>query len=129
MGAWFPLEVHSQCQFQRGDSYSEQLGVGVVVGDEVWDPQSGIRIRVGPLTLQQYLDFLPNGSGYKPLNALTRFFSNSELNFELQLILKREDVPSCELGAGGEAGPRLGWITWMKNQDMDRNPDETLLRM
>jgi type VI secretion system protein ImpH len=128
-GAWFPLERRSQCQFLRGDSYSEQLGVGVIVGDEVWDPQSGIRVRVGPLTLAQYLEFLPEGSGYKPLRALTRFYTNGELSFEVQLVLRREEVPSCELGAVGGAGPRLGWVTWARTAVMDRDPDETVLRI
>jgi type VI secretion system protein ImpH len=126
-GAWFPLEKNSQCRFNRGDSYSEQLGVGVIVGDEVYDPQSGVRVRVGPLTLAQYLDFLPNGSGYRPLKALTKFFSNGELAFEAQLILRRDEVPACELGAGGETGPQLGWITWVRNAPLSRDPDETVL--
>ncbi|MBI4904944.1 MAG: type VI secretion system baseplate subunit TssG [Acidobacteria bacterium] len=129
MGQWYPLERSSQCQFDRGDSYSEQLGVGAIVGDEVWDPQSGIRLRVGPLTLRQYLDFLPNGTAYRPLKAITRFFTNEDLTFETHLILKREEVPRIELGSEDEAGPRLGWVTWSKNQVMDRDPDETLLRI
>ncbi|MBI3682358.1 MAG: type VI secretion system baseplate subunit TssG [Acidobacteria bacterium] len=126
MGAWYQLERRSQCQFARGDSYSEQLGVGVVVGNEVWDPQSGVRVRIGPLTLEQYLDFLPNGSAHRPLKALTKFFSNGEQNFEAQLVLKREEVPKCELGALGAGGPRLGWVTWARNEDMGRDPDETV---
>ncbi len=128
-GAWYPLELSSQCRFEDGDSYSEQLGVGAIVGDEVWDPQSGVRVRVGPLSIRQYLDFLPGGSAYRPMQALTRFFSNGELNFDLQLVLKQEEVPDCELGAGGEAGPRLGWLTWAKSAPMQRNPDETTLRL
>ncbi len=129
MGQWYPLERNSQCQFDRGDSYSEQLGVGAIVGDEVWDPQSGIRLRVGPLTLRQYLDFLPEGTAYRPLKAITRFFTNEELTFETQLVLKRDDVPPVQLGSEDEAGPRLGWVTWTKNQPMERDPDETLLRI
>ena len=30
-------------------SFSRQLGVGAVVGDEVWDTQGRVRIRIGPL--------------------------------------------------------------------------------
>ena len=129
MGLWYPLEINSQCKFDRGESYAEQLAVGVIVGDEVFDPQSGIRIRVGPLTLTQYLDFLPEGTAFKPLKSLIRFFTNDELTYEVQLVLKRQDVPRLEMGALGEAGPRLGWVTWMKNDDMNRDPDETTLRV
>jgi len=129
MGLWYPLEISSQCKFDRGDSYSEQLAVGVIVGDEVFDPQSGIRVRVGPLTLSQYLDFLPEGTAFKPLKSLIRFFTNDELTYEIQLILKRQEVPRLEMGALGDAGPRLGWVTWLKNADMLRDPDETTLRV
>jgi len=128
-GAWFPLERNSQCQFDRGDGYSEQLGVGAIVGDEVWDPQSGIRVRVGPLTLRQYLDFLPDGSAFEPLESLTRFYTNGELSFEVQLVLKRDETPGCCLGESGEEGPRLGWVTWAKTAEMNRDPDEAILRI
>lgn len=128
VGKWYPLELDAQCKFDRGNTFSEQLGVGAVVGDEVYDPQSGARIRIGPLTLEQYLEFLPNGSAYEPLRALTRFYSGGEIDFEVQLVLRREDVPRCELGALGEAGPQLGWITWMKTAPMGRDPEDTILR-
>ncbi len=45
---------------RRQRSPSEQLGVGAVVGDEIWDQQSVVRMQLGPLTLAQYLDFLPD---------------------------------------------------------------------
>jgi len=39
------------------------------------DQQSVIRIRLGPLTLAQYLEFLPDGQAHPPLRALVRFFA------------------------------------------------------
>ena len=60
-----------------------------------------MRIRLGPLTLNQYLDFLPTGPAYEPLRALTRFFAGDELDFELQLVLKKEEAPPCRVGRGG----------------------------
>ncbi len=128
-GAWYPLERSSQCRFEEADSYSEQLGIGAVAGDEIWDPQSGVRVRVGPLNLDQYLDFLPGGTAYRPLRALTQFFANGELNFDLQLVLRHDEVPPCELGHAGGSGPRLGWVTWAKTAPMRRDPDETTLRL
>ena len=67
------------------------------MGDEIWDQGAGVRVRLGPLDLNQYLDFLPEGSAHAPLRAITRFFSGDEIDFEVQLILKRERVPACEL--------------------------------
>jgi type VI secretion system protein ImpH len=128
VGAWYPLEPDNQCCFDAGDSYSEQLGFGAVVGDEIWDHQSRARIRLGPLSTEQYLDFLPNGRAYEPLRSLTRFFSGGDLEFEVQLVLKRDEVPGCELGAESAGGPQLGWFTWMKSVPaFDRHPGDTIL--
>ena len=61
--------------------------MGAVVGDEVWDQQSRIRLKLGPLTLEQYLSFLPNGTAYEPLRELAQFFCGASLEIEVQLIL------------------------------------------
>ncbi len=129
IGAWYPLDNTTQCRFDAGNTVSEQLAVGAVVGDEVWDPQSAARIKLGPMTLRQYLDFLPNGTAHEPLRALLKFFSSGECDFEVQLVLKREEVPPCELGSEGEVAPQLGWCTWMKSAPFRRDPGDTILRM
>jgi type VI secretion system protein ImpH len=129
VGAWYSLEPSNQCMFDDGDSFSEQLGVGAVVGDEVWDQQSGIRVILGPLPLHRYVEFLPEGSAYEPVRALTRFFAGDQTDFEIQLVLKREEVPDCELGAATEVKPQLGWLTWAKTTPMGRDPGDTILRI
>jgi type VI secretion system protein ImpH len=78
-GAWYRLDLGAQCRLKNGNSGSEQLGFGAVVGDEVWNQQSVVRIKFGPLKLAQYLDFLPNGPAFEPLLVLTRF--SPEMNW------------------------------------------------
>ncbi|HMD07644.1 MAG TPA: type VI secretion system baseplate subunit TssG [Candidatus Acidoferrum sp.] len=126
IGGWFPLDDATECCIGERSTPSEQLGMGAVVGDEVWNQQSRARIRIGPLNLENYLDFLPNGSAYEPLRALLRFWTNEEIDFEVQLILKREEVPPCQLGGEGDGAPQLGWVTWMKSKPMERHPEETI---
>ncbi len=127
-GAWFGLERPNQCWLEERRSDSERLGFGTVVGDEVWDEQSRVRVRLGPLPLDQYCDFLPTGTAYRPLRALLRYFSD-EVDFEVQLVLKREEVPPCDLGAEGETAPVLGWLTWAKTVEMARDPADTILKL
>jgi type VI secretion system protein ImpH len=127
VGAWYKLDESTQFCMDSGVDVSEQLGFGAVVGDEVWDTQGRVRLRIGPLRMPRYLDFLPSGSAYAPLREIAEFYAGCEIDFELQLILDRRDVPVCELGAEGEAGPRLGWITWTRTKPMDRDPGETIL--
>jgi type VI secretion system protein ImpH len=123
VGAWYPLERATQCELDE-DGASTQLGLGAVAGDELWDLQSRVRVRLGPLTREQYDRFLPGGSAHDQLRALTRFFGNDQLDFEIQLVLARDEVPACRLG-GDDAGLPLGWSTWIKTVPFGRDADET----
>lgn len=129
LGAWFQLDSATECRMGNRETCSEQLGEGAVVGDEVWDQQARARIRLGPLSLSAYLDFLPKSPGYEALRSLTRFFSSDEIDFEVQLILKRDDVPRCELGSDGDQSPKLGWVSWVRSDLMGRDPEETILNL
>lgn len=129
VGAWYRLDAANQTRFQDIEADTDCLGLGTVVGDEIWDIQSAARIQLGPLTLEQYRDFLPGGSAYEPLRAIARFYSGDEIDYEIQLILARDEVPRCELGSESDAAPRLGWITWMRTVPMNRDPNETILPM
>jgi type VI secretion system protein ImpH len=127
IGVWRSLDSGDQCVFTEADSYSEQLGVALV-GDAVWDQQSRIRLKLGPLTQEQYLSFLPTGTDWKPLRELTRFFCGPDLEVEIQLILAQKEVPRCDLGKDDVAGPRLGWFTWVRSGfGFDRSPGDTIL--
>jgi type VI secretion system protein ImpH len=129
VGGWFRLDDTTECCIGERSTPSEQLGLGAVVGDEVWNQQARARIRIGPVDLENYLDFLPNGSAYDPLRALLRFWTNEEIDFEVQLILEREEVPRCQLGGEGDGAPQLGWVTWMKSKPMERHPEETIFNV
>jgi type VI secretion system protein ImpH len=128
-GAWYKLDRSSQSCLDESGRYTEMLGFGAVLGDEIWDQQSVVRIVLGPLSLSQYLDFLPTGTAWESLRSLVRFHSNDELDFDLQLVLRRDETPPCELGNLGEAAPRLGWTSWAKTKAMQRDPKETILRL
>jgi type VI secretion system protein ImpH len=124
VGAWYPLERATQCELDD-DGPSTQLGLGAVAGDELWDLQSRVRVRIGPLSRAQYDRFLPGGSAHDQLRALTRFFGNDQLDFEIQLVLARDEVPSCRLGGDDEGPLALGWCTWIKTVPFGRDADET----
>jgi len=130
-GAWVKLPMQQRTTLDEGESFSESLGIGTVVGDEVWDQQGAMTVRLGPLSINQYRDFLPGSKGCRELEAWLRFYSRQEFDFTIQLLLARKEVPETVLDTGsGEnagAGPgnRLGYESWLKVKPMDRDPDET----
>jgi type VI secretion system protein ImpH len=113
VGAWYPLSPSFVSALNEGQSLNEQLGFGAVVGDAVWDQQSRARIRLGPMNRTSYDWFLPGRMGYRRLRALTRLYSGDQVDFEVQLVLRRDDVPGCALGEE-EGAVQLGWTTWVK---------------
>lgn len=129
LGGWYRLDSDSQCNLEDAAADSQMLGFGAVVGDEIWNPQSRIRIVIGPLRLSRYLDFLPSGTAYPLLRSLVRYFAGDEFDFEAQLILDRQEVPSCELGSGGDGAPQLGWVSWSSTRPMNYNPSQTILEL
>jgi type VI secretion system protein ImpH len=128
-GSWYKLDSEMQTCLDETASDYGRLGLGVVAGDEVWQDESTVRITLGPLPLERYLEFLPGGGAYEALRSLTRFFAGDELDFEVQLLLKRDDVPACDFGAAGAAAPRLGWVTWVKSLPFGNEAADTILRL
>jgi type VI secretion system protein ImpH len=127
VGAWYAVEPDAQCELGEGAGYSDRLGIGTVVGDEIWDQQSRVRIQLGPLPLEKYLEFLPGSEGHRQLQALAKFFAGEEFDIEIQLVLKREEVPVCELTSA--PGQRLGWTSWVKSGEFRRDPGDTVLEL
>lgn len=126
VGAWRKLGLEDQTCFTGAGGANEQLGVGVVAGDEVWDHHGRIRISLGPMGIKQYLSFLPGQEAYKELVAWLNFYSNGSYESEVQLILTREDAPSCELGVAGAKRPQLGLVSWLKTKPLDRDPADAI---
>jgi type VI secretion system protein ImpH len=129
VGGWYPLDDDSRTSIGEEHGFATQLGVGAVVGDEVWDPHARVRVRLGPLPVATYRRFLPGGDAYEPLRALVRFFVDEQLDVEAQLVLAAEDVPGCVLGEDRDTSSRLAWGTWLSTRPRSRDGDETILTL
>ena len=129
VGAWYKLD-QSPTQFSMRDQndVSEQLGFGAVVGDEVWIRRGSARIRLGPAANRAVSRYFCRVEPRMVRCARSRSFTRAaKIDFEVQLILDRRDVPPCEIGSEGGTAPRLGWLTWARSQPMGRDPGETIL--
>jgi type VI secretion system protein ImpH len=127
VGGWYVPARENQCVVTDDERAAGRLGLGALVGDAVWDRQVKARVRIGPLARAAYQAFLPGGSAHRALRELTRFFGGEAFEFELQLVLARDEVPACVLGPDeGEALP-LGWNTWIRTVPFGRDPADTVL--
>jgi type VI secretion system protein ImpH len=130
-GQWLQLGKANRSSLV-GDQGNNQLGITAVVGDRVWDAQSKFRIRLGPLRYDQFLDFLPDRSPVKERKAifllvhLVRLYVEPTLDFDIQLILRADEVPECQLAETGGFGARLGWNTWVRTDVFTDNADDAV---
>ena len=120
-GRWLRLSPDDRTRLGGGAA----LGVDTVLGDRVWDRQSLLRFRVGPLTRRQFERFLPDGPDHAVFVAVARYLLGIGLDFDLQLVLRKEEVPPCRLAPG--QGARLGWNSWIGLKPHTRNPDQAVL--
>lgn len=128
VGEWYPLGLGDQCALDdAAPTPSATLGRGAVVGDEVWDPQAHVRLRLGPLTRARYDEFLPGGDALARLRELVRLYADDQFDVELQLVLRADEVPRCTLGA--DAALPLGWATWMRTTASPRDADDTVFSL
>jgi|HigsolmetaGSP11D_1036233.scaffolds.fasta_scaffold09495_2 type VI secretion system protein ImpH len=109
-GRWLPIAPDEVTRIGTGGR-NNILGRDAVLGGRVWDLQGSFTIEIGPLTLAQYLDFLPIGSRFRPLLALTRFFVGDGFDFDIRLTLAPEEIGPARIGR--HEGALLGWTSWL----------------
>jgi type VI secretion system protein ImpH len=127
VGDWYALEDGDLC-YLAPESPRSQLGVAALAGDAVWNQQSLFRICLGPLSLERFLEFLPNGPAMTKLVELTTWLAGQAMAFEVQVLLRAEDVPYARLTDDGENAPRLGWIGWLKTMEFEAPAGDAVSR-
>lgn len=125
-GQWIDLEAENITVVGKANS---ELGYTTIVGTRVWEQQSKFRFRLGPLAFKQFQGFLPNGTAYKPLNSIARFMVGLEFDYDVQLILKAKEVPSCILTTRARRRPMLGWSSWLKTKPFEQDDEQVILQM
>jgi type VI secretion system protein ImpH len=105
---------------------NSELGVSTIAGARVWSDQSKFRLRIGPTDLKQFTDFVPVGAAYPPLVEIVRLLVGLEFEFDVQLVLKSDQVPFAVLG-DEQTAPRLGWTSWLKTGDFANDDDQVVI--
>ncbi len=97
-----------------------------MIGARVWNVTSKFRIRLGPLSYAQFRRFIPSGDALEPVSQLVRQYVGGEFDFDVQPVLRGEEVPWCRLGGNPADAARLGWNTWVRSGPFDRDVDDAV---
>lgn len=111
VGHWLTLqdEERSHLGTAHGRSRALRLGRTATIGHKVWDRQYSFRVVLGPLTLAQYLAFLPGMQGWRQLQEWVLLYAGMDKHWDVELCLAGPQVPAPRLGRH----VRLGLTSWL----------------
>lgn len=121
VGQWFDLPEHERTLLGASNCI---LGETSFCGGRVWNRQSKVRLRIGPLRRVQFDDFLPGAKAFHSLRRLFRLMVGATFDCEILLILDKRDIgPSLLDSRLGSS--RLGWNAWCKSADVTADSCDT----
>lgn len=122
VGEWLELPKESYC-YLDSDDMTGQLGFSSIAGTRSWQCQYKFRIRLGPLSRKDYERMLPTGGKLHKLVDIVRNYIGFELKWDLELVMKKEEVCGVQLGNNGT----LGWTSWLTDGERTQDAADLLL--
>ena len=123
VGQWIDIPPDCLCRLGAPPG-PKALGRDAICGSRIWVCQQKFRVRLGPMNLADYQRMLPDGGSFRRLADWGRNYIGEELAWDVQLVLKAEEVPQIQLGKTG----KLGWTTWLRSEAFGRDADDLVLR-
>jgi type VI secretion system protein ImpH len=114
VGTWTQIPPRLQSRLGRAHA---QLGRSAVVGARSFQRQTLVELRVGPLPLPRFMEFLADPALVGRLRHAIRHAMGREMEFNLRLVLAKEEVPEARLGRC-QLG-RTSWISPKRQVDAD----------
>ena len=65
----------------------------------------------------------------RKLCDLARLYVGPALDFDIQPVLRKEEVPQASLGQPRAGGSRLGWNTWLRAALMKQDAEGAVFRV
>lgn len=88
---WLPRTVHIQCEQRNSMGIgNSEMGINLVMGDEVLDCSGKFSIHLNDLSDEQFNSFMPSGSQFTSLVELVQLVQKSSLDFDLCLYKESE---------------------------------------
>lgn len=118
VGAWQPIAQPDQQRLGQ-----RRLGQSALLGSRVWVQLSRVRVRIGPLPLQQALRLAPAAQGatgtsslHSVLAELAELMLDSRFEAEVNIAVLPETVPASQLSTRSGGTLLLGTCAWLQRR-------------
>ncbi len=119
VGAWLDIPPR-----ERSRLGSARLGTDAVAGIRSYQRAHRFRLVLGPLDLATFRRFLPDGVALPALKAIAAFSAGLDRDFDVRLLLARQEVPAARL----DGATRLGWTSWLAAPAREHDAGDLVLR-
>ena len=116
VGHWIDLPEPMQSRLGRMDC---RLGTATL-GERVFDVAGKFRIVFGPVGRRDFERLLPGSPTLERVVAIVRSWVGDTMWWDIQAIVRREEVPQTRL----DAKSGLGWTTWVWSGEAKRDAHE-----
>jgi type VI secretion system protein ImpH len=111
VGGWVPIDEDERCALGRDN---HRLGVDALLGKRIFDRAGRFAIRIENVDVDTYPRLQKGGDLLPLVQETVALFSRDPLEFDLELVLHEDAVPSLVLSA--ESGSRLGRNSWLRGR-------------
>jgi type VI secretion system protein ImpH len=101
------------------------LGVSTMLGQRIWDQQTKIRLRIGPLNYEQFREFQPGQKATLALRQLVETCVGQSLNCDVTLILDRRAASDPDT----PMPMSLGLTTWVRTMPPEQDLDDVQYKL
>jgi type VI secretion system protein ImpH len=122
--AWYGIDAEEQNRLGAANS---RLGGDLFIGGRVRLSEFKFGVRLGPVDWDRYQEFFPVAPGFEALVDLVRLAVTPDLDFEIRLVLRAEEVPPLRLEHTPTRACRLGWSTWLASDERLRDAADAVL--
>lgn len=126
VGHWLYIDPADQSRLGTLGG-NNRLGEDTVAGHRMWNCETRFRLRIGPVGYSQYQRLMPSGDQLAEVAQLTRTYVGSSLDFDIQLVLKKSEVPPCILGSD-ESPCFLGYNMWLRDEEFDHDVEDAVFQ-
>lgn len=119
IGSWTNINRRQRSFIGKRRGRNHRLGRATFLGKRFWQAGHHFVVKVGPLTSEEFHQFIPTGAAYNEMCDMIKFYAPLELTFQLKMSLK-ENENLIALGFDNQPREnRLGWTAVLGESPVD----------
>ncbi len=129
-GQWLQLNLDQMSRMGGSGASNNRLGVDSLAGARVWNLESLVRFRIGPVSYRWFQELMPGKKKLLQIAQFVRQYVGIALETEYQIVLAKDDVPQLRIPDrdSTQVGPMLGRNTWLLSGHSADDRDEAVFR-